>query len=50
MTPYDHFLESYRGYATTHALDALRASDYGRLDAQDQVLSLIHISEPTRPY
>ena len=37
MTPYDHFLESYPSYATTHALDARRASDYGRLDAQDQV-------------
>ena len=37
MTPYDDFLKSYPGYATTHALDALRASEYGRLDAQDQV-------------
>ncbi len=37
MTPYDHFLESYPSYARTHALDELRASEYGRLDAQDQV-------------
>ena len=37
MTPYDDFLRSYPAYGTTHALDALRASDYGRLDAQDQV-------------
>ena len=34
MTAYDQFLNNYPSYATTHALDALRAADYGRLDAQ----------------
>ncbi len=37
MTPFDQFLKSHPSYARTYALDALRASDYGRLDAQDQV-------------
>ena len=37
MTAYDQFLNNYPSYATTHALDALRAADYGRLDAQGQV-------------
>jgi len=37
MTPYDLFLHNYPAYATTRALDALRTSEYGRLDARDQV-------------
>ena len=37
MTPFDQFLKSYPSYASTHTLDALRASEYGRLDAQGQV-------------
>ena len=37
MTPFDQFLKSYPSYARTHALDALRASEYARLDAQEQV-------------
>ena len=37
MTPFDQFLKSYPSYASTHALDALRASEYARLDAQEQV-------------
>ena len=37
MTPFDQFLKSYPSYPSTHALDALRASEYGRLDAQGQV-------------
>ena len=37
MTAYDYFLKNYSTYATTHALDALRVSEYARLDAQDQV-------------
>ena len=37
MTPFDQFLKSYPRYARTHALDALRASEYARLDAQEQV-------------
>ena len=31
------FRETYRRYASTDALDELRARDYARLDAQDQV-------------
>ena len=37
MTPFDQFLKGYPSYASTHALDALRASQYARLDAQEQV-------------
>ena len=37
MSAYDHFLKNNPCYATTQALDVLRNSDYGRLDAQDQV-------------
>ncbi len=37
MTAYDHFLKNYPTYETTRSLDGLRASDYGRLDAQDQI-------------
>ena len=37
MTPYDEFLSRHPAYAGTAALDALRATDYGRIDAQRQV-------------
>ncbi len=37
MTDYDEFLRSHPAYATTHAIDTLRAADYARLEAQDQV-------------
>ena len=37
MTTYGQFLKNHPSYTTTLALDALRASEYGRLDAQDQV-------------
>ena len=37
MTPYDQFLQRHPAYATTLALDALRASEYGRIDAQNQI-------------
>ena len=37
MTAYDHFLKNHPSYTTTLALDALRASEYGRLAAQNQV-------------
>jgi len=36
MTTYDAFLRLHPAYARTAALDALRASDYGRIDAQRQ--------------
>src|SRR5918996_2183785 len=34
---YDEFLKAHPEYASTRALDALRASEYGRLDAQRHV-------------
>ncbi|HTX73668.1 MAG TPA: aminotransferase class V-fold PLP-dependent enzyme [Rectinemataceae bacterium] len=34
---YAHFLERYPAYAQTESIDALRASDYGNLDACGQV-------------
>ncbi|MBI4888147.1 MAG: aminotransferase class V-fold PLP-dependent enzyme [Acidobacteria bacterium] len=34
---YDEFLRAHPEYAGTHRLDELRASEYGRLDAQRQV-------------
>jgi selenocysteine lyase/cysteine desulfurase len=37
MTAFDDFLKNFPAYATTSALDALRTSEYGRLDRQDQV-------------
>jgi molybdenum cofactor sulfurtransferase len=37
MTPYDDFLAAFPDYATTLALDELRAAQYARLDRQDQV-------------
>ena len=37
MTPYDDFLAAFPDYATTLALDDLRAKQYARLDRQDQV-------------
>jgi len=37
MTPFDLFLRDQPEYAGTRAIDALRAAQYGRLDAQDQV-------------
>ena len=37
MTPFDAFLQSHPTYLDTTALDALRAVQYSRLDAQDQV-------------
>jgi len=37
MTPYELFLQDHPAYAATSALDTLRASEYGRLDARDQV-------------
>lgn len=37
MTAYRQFLERHPDYAATSELDDLRAAQYGRLDAQDQV-------------
>ncbi|MBK8690187.1 MAG: aminotransferase class V-fold PLP-dependent enzyme [Betaproteobacteria bacterium] len=37
MTAYARFLAGHPGYAVTRGLDALRAAEYGRLDAQRQV-------------
>ena len=37
MTPYEQFLRSHPAYASTSALDALRASEYSRIDARGQV-------------
>jgi selenocysteine lyase/cysteine desulfurase len=37
MSNYQQFLQSHPDYAATGALDALRAAQYSRLDAQDQV-------------
>ena len=37
MTPYDDFLAAFPDYATTLALDDLRAAQFARLDRQDQV-------------
>jgi selenocysteine lyase/cysteine desulfurase len=37
MTAYDAFLENFPEYRLTAALDALRASDYGRLDRDGHV-------------
>src|SRR5207249_2521569 len=37
MTKFDDFLASYPEYVGTCALDALRAAQYGRLDAQRHV-------------
>jgi len=37
MTAYDLFLKNHSSYATTHPLDALRASEYARLDTRDHV-------------
>ncbi len=37
MTAYDRFLESHPEYVVTGVLDDLRAAQYSRLDAQDQV-------------
>ena len=37
MTPYDDFLAAFPDYATTLALDELRATQYARLDRLDQV-------------
>ncbi|NTV85568.1 MAG: aminotransferase class V-fold PLP-dependent enzyme [Burkholderiaceae bacterium] len=37
MSSFQEFQQQHPAYATTQALDALRASQYGRLDAQDQV-------------
>ena len=37
MTAFAQFLEGHPAYSATGALDELRASEYGRLDAQDQV-------------
>ncbi|MEI8324296.1 MAG: aminotransferase class V-fold PLP-dependent enzyme [Betaproteobacteria bacterium] len=37
MSAYDQFLQSHPAYATTGAIDALRATEYARLDTQDQV-------------
>jgi molybdenum cofactor sulfurtransferase len=37
MTPYDQFLQSHPEYAKTGAIDALRAAEYGRIDAQNQI-------------
>jgi selenocysteine lyase/cysteine desulfurase len=34
VTSFDHFLARYPEYATTRAIDDLRAADYGRLDAK----------------
>lgn len=37
MTALQHFLETHPDYATTSALDDLRATEYGRLDSHQQV-------------
>ncbi len=37
MTSYEAFLKRHPEYASTEALDTLRATEYGRLDAQGQV-------------
>ena len=37
MSPLERFLAAYPDYASTAALDELRRSEYGRLDAQQQV-------------
>ncbi len=37
MTTFEQFLQEHPAYSETSALDAIRASDYSRLDAQDQV-------------
>ncbi len=37
MTAYDAFLQRHPEYAATHAVDELRATDYGRIDAGRQV-------------
>lgn len=37
MTAYLQFLQSHPGYASTSALDDLRATQFSRIDAQDQV-------------
>jgi len=37
MNAYTNFLETHPDYVTTSALDDLRATDYGRLDAHQQV-------------
>ncbi len=37
MSAYEQFLSHHPDYAATSALDALRATQYGRLDAQHQV-------------
>ena len=37
MTSFEQFSARYPEYALTSALDDLRAAEYGRLDAQDQV-------------
>ncbi len=36
MTAYDQFLQRHPAYASTHAVDALRTSEYGRIDASGQ--------------
>ena len=37
MRPYDDFLAAFPDYASTLTLDELRATQYARLDQQDQV-------------
>jgi selenocysteine lyase/cysteine desulfurase len=37
MPSYEQFIQRHPGYATTSAVDELRASDYGRIDASRQV-------------
>jgi molybdenum cofactor sulfurtransferase len=37
MTTYDEFLQLHPDYAATGAVDALRASEYGRIDAHGQI-------------
>ena len=37
MTPFERFVAQYPEYASTHAQDELRATEYGRLDRQRQV-------------
>jgi selenocysteine lyase/cysteine desulfurase len=37
MSAFDHFLRAYPSYASTGLLDALRASEYGRIDATGQI-------------
>lgn len=36
MTPYDLFLQRHPAYADTRAIDELRATEYGRIDAKRQ--------------